>query len=353
MSFVGPGSAASASPAAHAVTEPGAVKTVTSGLTTPWGMAMLPDGSALIAERETFRLFKISPTGEKSFVGSVPRTMTTRVEDGVLGIAASNNWEHDHYIFVLHTAPDGNNRIARMTFDGSRLGDYRLLLTGIKWGEIHNGGRLRVGPDGYLYASTGEANKSSLAQNKNSLNGKILRMTFDGRPAPGNPFKNYVFSYGHRNPEGLAFDAQGRLWASEISSDKNDELNLIEAGKNYGWPTCVGPCDVAGMTNPKAYWRPSEASPSGLTYADGSLYMAAMRGRRLWRIPVSGTTLGTPVAYYTDKYGRLRTVEKVPGRNALWLSTTNTDRNGGKSFGEDKVLEVELTAPAASRDSGR
>ncbi|WP_425586348.1 PQQ-dependent sugar dehydrogenase [Streptomyces sannanensis] len=340
----GTGRAAPLPPRALAATEPVGVRTVSTGWTVPWGLGWLPDGSALIGERNSLKLFRLTRSGDKKLVGTVPHAVSSKIEEGLMGIAVSPTWQRDHYIYLLHTAAEGH-RIARMTYDGSRLGGYRSLLTGIKKNPtetIHNGGRLKFGPDGYLYAATGDALRSALAQDKNSLNGKILRLTVDGRPAPGNPFGNYVYSYGHRNPQGLAFDAQGRLWSSEIGNF-DDELNLIRPGRNYGWPLCKeGACTTAGMTNPKAQWKNYEASPSGLTYAAGSLYMAAMHGKRLWRIPVSGTTVGTPVAYYTNKYGRLRTVEKVPGRNALWLSTTNTDRNGHKPAGEDKVLEVTL-----------
>ncbi|MFJ3306618.1 PQQ-dependent sugar dehydrogenase [Streptomyces sp. NPDC086549] len=346
LAFAEPGSSASRLPGSDASTEPGDVKTVSTGWTTPWGIGWLPDGSALVGESETFKVFRLTQAGQKTLVGTVPEAETTKAEDGVLGIAVSPHWEQDHYIFVYHTA-SGGNRITRMTYDGSTLGNAHTVLTGIEWGSLHNGGRLAFGPDGYLYASTGEAGRPDLAQDKNSLNGKILRMTVDGMPAPGNPFNTYVYSYGHRNPEGLAFDAAGRLWESELGPDSNDELNLIEPGHNYGWPTCKGPCDTPGMTNPKATWDVSEAAPSGLAYADGNLYMAALRGRRLWRIPVSGTDVGTPVAYYQDLYGRLRTVAKVPGKEALWLFTSNTDHNGDEPDGSDQVLEAALK-PAAS-----
>ncbi|MGW7403999.1 PQQ-dependent sugar dehydrogenase [Streptomyces sp. NPDC054833] len=346
LALADPGSGASRLPGARAATEPGDVTSVSTGWTTPWGVSWLPDGSALVGESETFKIYRLSPAGEKILVGSVPETVTTKQEDGLLGIAVSPHWAEDHYIYVFHTADEGN-RIARMTYDGTTLGDYHALLTGIKRGDWHNGGGLVFGPDGYLYAGAGDAHQDQLAQDKDSLNGKILRLTTDGKAAPGNPFGTYVYSYGHRNPEGLAFDSAGRLWASELGPDSNDELNLIEPGNNYGWPTCVGPCDTAGMTNPKATWSVSDASPSGLAYADGNLYMASLRGQRLWRIPVSGTDVGTPVAYYQDKYGRLRAVQKVPGRAALWLFTGNTDHNGNQPDGSDQVLEAALkpTAP--------
>ncbi|MFJ1991227.1 PQQ-dependent sugar dehydrogenase [Streptomyces asiaticus] len=326
---------------ARADSAPSDIKTVSSGWSIPWGLGWLPDGSALITERDSFKLYKLTQSGTRTQVGTVPNVVTTGGEGGLMGLAVSPNWSSDHAIYLMHTASDGN-RIARMTYDGSSLGGYKAIVTGIKKNKYHNGGRLKFGPDGYLYATTGEAQTPDLAQDKNSLNGKILRMTTDGKPAPGNPFGTLVYSYGHRNPQGLTWDPQGRLWEAELGNSKYDELNLIESGKNYGWPVCEGECSTSGMTSPKRQWPTGDASPSGVTYADGALYMAALRGERLWRIPVDGTSAGTPKAYYTSSYGRLRTVETVPGKNALWLSTTNADNNGGEPDGADKVFEVGL-----------
>ncbi|MFI0817742.1 PQQ-dependent sugar dehydrogenase [Streptomyces sp. NPDC021098] len=340
LAQAGTGNAAPAA-ADSASSAPSTITTVSSGWSIPWGLSWLPDGSALITERDSFKLFKLTQSGTKTQVGTVPNVVTTSGEGGLMGLAVSPNWNTDHYVYLMHTASDGN-RIARMTYDGSSLSGYKALVTGIKKNKYHNGGRLKFGPDGYLYATTGEAQTPDLAQDKNSLNGKILRMTTDGKPAPGNPFGTLVYSLGHRNPQGLTWDAQGRLWEAELGNSTYDELNLIEAGKNYGWPTCEGSCSTSGMTSPKRQWSVGDASPSGVTYADGALYMAALRGERLWRIPVDGTSAGTPKAYYTSSYGRLRTVETVPGKNTLWLSTTNADNNGGEPDGADKVFQVEL-----------
>ncbi|GAA4610743.1 PQQ-dependent sugar dehydrogenase [Actinoallomurus liliacearum] len=320
---------------------PSTITTVSSGWTIPWGMSWLPDGSALITERDSFKVFKLTQSGTKTQVGTVPNAMTTDGEGGLLGIAVSPNWNNDHYVYIMHTASEGN-RIVRMTYDGSSLSGYTVLVQGIKKNRYHNGGRLKFGPDGYLYATTGEAQTPDLAQDKTSLNGKILRMTTDGKPAPGNPFGTLVYSYGHRNPQGITWDPQGRLWEAEFGNSKYDEVNLIEPGKNYGWPTCEGKCSTSGMTNPKVQWSVSQASPSDITYADGALYVAALKGQRLWRVPVDGTTTGTPAAYYVNTYGRLRTVETIPGKNALWLSTTNCDNNGNQADGSDKVFRIDL-----------
>ncbi|MFF8843839.1 PQQ-dependent sugar dehydrogenase [Streptomyces sp. NPDC015127] len=333
--FAGTGSASPVASGGDTVKEPSQVRTVSSGWNFPWGLSWLPDGSALIDERDSFKVFRLTPSGVKTLVGTVPHTVNSVPESGLRSIAVSPNWSQDHHVYIYHAAEEGN-RIARMTFDGSRLSNYTTLVTGIKRGGV-NGGRIKFGPDGYLYATTGEAWTSSDAQDKNSLNGKILRMTTEGKPAPGNPFGTLVYSYGHRSPQGLAWDAAGHLWATEIGKDGYDELNLIEPGKNYGWPTCEGGCSLAGMTDPKHQWRPAEAVPSGLTYADGSLYIAALRGARLWRVPVTGTTIGTPVPYFVNAYGRMRLAEKVPGQSKLWITTDKAGKDA------DRVLEVDLT----------
>lgn len=257
---------------------PSSIATVSSGWTIPWGTYWMPDGqTALITERDDFRVWKVTKDGTKTLVGTVPNAVTTNGEGGLLGVAVDPKWETNHYVYFMHTASE-DNRVVRMTYNGSSLTGYTVLLQGIKKNRYHNGGRLVFGPDGYLYVSTGEAQTPDLAQDKNSLNGKILRMTTDGKAAPGNPFNNYAYSYGHRNPQGLAFDRNGRLWEAEFGNSSKDELNLIKPGANYGWPTCEGTCDVSGMTNPKKTWSVSEASPSGIAIARNVIYMASLRG---------------------------------------------------------------------------
>jgi glucose/arabinose dehydrogenase len=330
---------------------PSAISTYSTGWTIPWGTYFAPDGqSALVTERDDkvaggqFRVYKLSTTGgTKTLVGTVPNVVTTDGEGGLLGVAFDPNWATNHFVYFMHTASEGN-RIVRMTYNGTSLTGYTTLVTGIAKNRYHNGGRLAFGPDGYLYATTGDAQTGSNAQNRNSLNGKILRMKTDGTPAPGNPFGTLVYSYGHRNPQGIAWDSQGRLWEAEFGNSMFDELNLIKPGLNYGWPTCEGTCSVAGMENPKRQWSVDQASPSGIAIVRDVVYMAALRGERLWRIPIlSGESTGTPSAYYVGTYGRLRTVTKVPGADAFWLSTTNCDNNGGAGNGSDRIMRVTVT----------
>jgi glucose/arabinose dehydrogenase len=318
--------------------------TVSTGWSIPWAIAWLPDGqSALITERDNFRVWRVTLAGQKTMVGTVPNSMTTDGEGGLMGVAVPRTWNGttDQQVFFMHTSTEGN-RIARMNFTGTALSGYTALVTGIRKSRFHNGGRIAFGPDDFLYATTGDSQQDNLAQNLGSLNGKILRMTRTGAPAPGNPFNTLVYSYGHRNPQGLAWDSQNRLWESELMNDANDELNLIRPGRNYGWPTCQGSCNVAGLENPKRTWPVSTASPSGIAIVNDTVYMAALRGQRLWRIELNEENVGTVSAFFVSTFGRLRAVAKVPGANALWFSTTNADNNGGQPDGVDRILRSEI-----------
>jgi len=169
---------------------------------------------------------------------------------------------------------------------------------------------------------------------------KNPRLRLDGRPAPGNPFDNEVFSYGHRNVQGLAFDDQGRLWASEFGQNRWDELNLITKGADYGWPDVEGSGNVRGMTNPKVVWHTDEASPSGLAYWQNSLWMAGLRGQRLWEIPVDGTKTGDPIAHFRGDYGRLRTVQVAADGGSLLLTNSNTDGRGDPASDDDRLFQI-------------
>ncbi|MCG8153946.1 PQQ-dependent sugar dehydrogenase, partial [Pimelobacter simplex] len=219
------------------------------------------------------------------------------------------------------------------------------VLTGIPTGTRHDGGRLAFGTDGYLYVSTGETGDAQLARDKKSLAGKILRITPDGEPAPDNPFGDAVWSWGHRNVEGLAFDDQGSLWASEFGDQTSDELNRILPGEDYGWPLAEGDAGPDRFTRPALTWPTDEASPSGLAFSGGYLWMAALRGERLWRVKVAGGEASDPTAYFTGQgeqtsYGRLRTVARAPdGR--LWLTTSNRDGRGDPGADDDRILLIE------------
>lgn len=317
-------------------------RTIATGLRTPWGLAFLPDGSALVSERDTGRILRIPAGGGPAKpVGRVTQTRAAG-EGGLLGLAVPPGRDPRFVFAYVTTATD--NRVLRLPWDGSRLGRGRAILTGIPKGTNHNGGALLVGPDRTLFVGTGEIYQSQLAQRRSSLGGKILHITFDGQPAPGNPFRGSpVYSLGHRNVQGLAFDSAGRLWATEFGNHDADELNLIRAGGNYGWPIHEGKADDPRYIDPVVQWSPTAvASPSGLAIVDDVAYVASLRGQRLWRVPLRGTTAGTPTAELRDRFGRLRAVAAAP-TGGLWLATSNTDGRGAPRRGDDRIVSLRLT----------
>ncbi|GLZ15107.1 oxidoreductase [Actinomadura sp. NBRC 104425] len=318
----------------------GEPRELAGNLRVPWAIAFLPGGDALVTERDTARLLRVTPQGRVGEIGRVPG-VEPGGEGGLMGVAVSPSFTRDRLVYLYFTAAS-DNRVVRYRLDGA-LRDARPIVTGIPKGANHNGGRLAFGPDGMLYISTGEVYRGELAQDRDSLGGKILRVTPDGRPAPGNPFGTRVWTLGHRNVQGMAWDDQGRMYATEFGQDRFDEVNRIEKGRNYGWPEVEGFGGRSGFTDPLLTWSTAEASPSGLAYAGGSLWAAGLRGRRLWQVPLDGSgRAGRPVARLEDRYGRLRAVVRAPD-GALWVTTSNHDGRGSPRSGDDKILVIPVT----------
>jgi glucose/arabinose dehydrogenase len=334
----------SASPSDGASTgtvRPRVLGTVADHLAVPWGVGFLPDGSALVTERDTGRVLHLTGSGTRWQVDRVGRLDAEGgpgTESGLLGVAVSPTFVADRRVFFYVTTAE-DNRIVRARFDGERLTDEKPILTGIPRGPIHDGGRLAFGPDGALYASTGETGDGALSQDPSSLAGKILRLDQDGGAAPGNFAGSRVWTLGHRNVQGLAFDPQGRLWASEFGDQTWDELNLIHKGGNYGWPDVEGRSSIGRYRNPLVVWRTDQASPSGLAYADGALWLGALHGARLWEVPLRGASVGKARDWFVGSYGRLRTVVRAPDGN-LWVTTSNRDGRGSPGPDDDRILLV-------------
>jgi glucose/arabinose dehydrogenase len=318
---------------------PKAIGPLVDRLEVPWGVDFLPDGAAVVTERISGRVLRVAADGGLSRLGTIT-TAVPQGEAGLLGVAVSPEFATDRTVF-LYLTTSSDNRVVRARLEGSRLGATSVVLDGIPAGFIHDGGRIAFGPDGYLYVTTGETGDPELAQDPDNLAGKILRITADGEPAPGNPDPGSpVWSLGHRNVQGLAWDDEDRLWASEFGASEWDELNLVEKGGNYGWPRVEGTGGGPDFVDPQLVWPVEQASPSGLAYADGHLWMAGLRGERLWRIRVSADgTASRPQAYFTEDYGRLRTVATAPD-GLLWLTTSNRDGRGTPTPADDRIIRI-------------
>jgi glucose/arabinose dehydrogenase len=319
------------------------VSVIATNLEVPWGFAFLPNGDALFTERDSGRLLRMNASGDIDEIQTLP----TRGygEGGSLGLAVSPDYERDGYVYAYYTTSQ-DNRVVRF-----RLGEEpEPILTGIPFNTYHDGGRIAFGPDGMLYIATGDAGDPSISQDRSSLGGKILRLTPDGNVPEDNPFPNSpVYSYGHRNVEGLAWDAKGRLYASEFGSSRYDEVNRIEPGENYGWPEVEGEGgESLGYVDPITAWRTSQASPSGaeilkngtIPHWEGDLFVAALRGERLWRLELGldGNVTGRE-QLLRGKVGRIRNVVQAPD-GSLWITTSNLDGRGSPAPQDDRILRL-------------
>jgi glucose/arabinose dehydrogenase len=324
-------------PTASDLSDLGTATVVASGIEVPWGLAFLPDGDALVAERESGRVIRVDGNGGRHReVLRVPGVVAEG-EGGLLGLAVPPDAGADGPVYAYLTT-DSDNRVVRFRLGSGE--EPEVVLRGVARAATHNGGRIAFGPDGMLYVGTGDAGSPETAQDPDSPNGKILRLTPDGEPAPDNPDPGSpVFSLGHRNVQGLAWDEDGRFYAVEFGQNRFDEVNLVEPGANHGWPVVEGRGDTQGgrFTDPLVVWRTDEASPSGAVVVGNTLYVAALRGERLWVVPLADGRAGEPHAVLRGKLGRLRTVAVAPD-GAVWLTTSNTDGRGVPREGDDRVL---------------
>ena len=323
------------------------VGTLATNLEVPWSFAFLPGGDALVTERDSGKLLRVRPSGEVREIQTLPEGGSG--EGGLLGVAVSPDYQEDRYVYAYYTT-ERDNRVVRFRLGGKS----EPILTGIPVNSYHDGGRIKFGPDGMLYVSTGDAGDTANSQDRGSLGGKILRIKPDGSVPSDNPFPgNPVYSYGHRNVEGLAWDAEGRLYASEFGQNTWDEVNRIEAGENYGWPEIEGNGgEDEGYVDPITVWPTSEASPSGaeimvdgvIPQWEGDLFVAALRGERLWHLELNGSGEVTGREKLLDgEVGRVRDVAQAPD-GSLWVSTSNYDSYGNPvSEQDDRIFRL---APA-------
>ncbi len=304
-------------------------------LTAPWSI-VFHDGTALVSERDSARVLEVGDDGATTEVGTIAGVVSGG-EGGLLGLAV-----HDGELYSYSTA-EGENRVERRDIAGEpgalSLGEPTTVIDGIPAAGNHNGGRIAFGPDGMLYVTTGDAGDRDSAQDVDALSGKILRLTPDGGIPDDNPFDDSpVYSYGHRNPQGIGWDADGTMYASEFGQDTWDELNVIEAGGNYGWPEAEGIADDDDFIDPVQQWTPDAASPSGIAVTASAILIANLRGERLRVVPLDD--LGSSAELLVGELGRLRDVVVTP-TGEVWVMTNNTDGRGSARDGDDRIILIE------------
>ncbi|WP_182112632.1 MULTISPECIES: sorbosone dehydrogenase family protein [unclassified Actinotalea] len=345
----GPAPSAGAGGATDEALVLGEVTEIATGLEMPWGLTFLPDGSALVSSRSAGEISHVPAGGGRASVVGVVPGVEVSAEGGLLGIVASADFDADRTVYAYVSASPTNRVVAlRLDEDLGGLTQEAVLLDGIETADRHHGGRIELGPDGHLWIGTGDAFEPENAADADSLNGKILRIATDGSIPADNPSGTAIWSTGHRNVQGIAFGPDGTVYASELGHRTWDELNVIRPGVDYGWPESEGTEGDAGEP-PIVTIHPDDASPSGIAYAGGAVWMGALGGQRLWRLPVDGgRASGEPSAHLVGEVGRIRTVEVAPD-GALWITTSNTDGAtwGGTPSrdGDDRILRVELVEP--------
>ena len=305
-----------------------------------WALAFLPDGDLLATERKgTVNL--INKEGNVSRIFTLGNVLQTG-ESGLHGIALHPDFESNQLVYLYYTYKgDGDNtqnRVSRFRFDGKTFTDEKIIVDAIPGAVFHDGGRIKFGADKNLYITTGDARNPSLAQDVNSLAGKILRVTDEGNPASGNPFGTRIWSYGHRNPQGIAWDDKGKLWETEHGDSATDEFNLIEPGKNYGWPTIRGDQKAEGLKTPVLHSGNDTWAPAGAAFINGSIFFGGLKGQALFQAKLQGDS-ATLTTHFKGELGRIRDVVLGPD-GFLYITTSNRDGRGTPAAGDDKILRI-------------
>lgn len=347
------------------------VEVVANDLEVPWGVDFLPGGNILVTERTTGQLLEISTSA--GIVASSPiASAEPRGEGGLLGVAIHPDFRDNNYIYVYETTATAEgleNRVLRFNYQSGSLSEQTVIIDNISGAFYHDGGRLAFGPDRKLYITTGDAGNPELSQATTSREGKILRLNSDGTIPEDNPFGNSVYSYGHRNPQGLTWDRSGRLFSTEHGrsgvASGLDEVNLIKQGGNYGWPYLEGdetcqeddiyspslPADLVTdceMLSPLLHSGPDITwAPASVTYVDDQLFFGGLRGQALYVVPImqSGVEiqLGDVKTYFKNHLGRVRTVVAGPNKEFLYVTTSNTDGRGQPESADDKLIRVPMS----------
>lgn len=317
-------------------------KLVAHNLKVPWGMAFIDQHKALVTQRPgTVSLLDLSADPPKLTTIKHIKAVQAVGEGGLLGIAVDPKFDKTHWVYLYYTVGhrgDYSNKVVRYHYTQHTLKQPKVLVNNIPGARIHDGGRLRFGPDHKLYITTGDADDQRLAQDKSSLGGKILRINRDGSIPKDNPDQHSpVYSYGHRNPQGLAWDRQSQLWSTEHGSYAHDEINLIKKGNNYGWPVIEGKESQPGMQTPIKQSGRQTWAPSSAMIDHGSLYFTGLRSRQLYRFNLKTHRLHTQ---FKNRLGRLRNIIKGPQDKYCYLLTSNRDGRGSPDDQDDKILQL-------------
>lgn len=314
------------------------VSIIAENLSIAWALDFLPDKRIIFTQRDG----KVNIIDNGSVIDVADINVHHEGEGGLHGIAVDPDFEENNYIYIYYTTQssgqNSTNRVSRYTLNNNSLEGETILVDNIPGARIHDGGRIKFGPDGYLYIATGDAAEPSLAQNTNSMAGKILRVDRNGNGVFGNPFGNLIYSYGHRNPQGLAWDENGQLFETEHGNSATDEFNRIDAGNNYGWPTIRGSETRNGMQSPLIQSGNTTWAPAGLGYVDGKFYFGGLRGNALFEVEqVNGEFILTE--HFKGEYGRIRDVVVGPDK-MLYITTSNRDGRGVPSENDDRIIRV-------------
>lgn len=321
------------------------IEVITENIGIPWEILFLPDNEMLVTLREG-KLLRLDPNGNLLQVINLEETSAAgTTSGGALGMALHPKFSSNNWIYIYETVQKEGpaNRVARYTFDKqSGLTEQNIILDDLPTGKFHNGGRIKFAPDGMLYVTTGDEDEDATAQDPYSVAGSIIRVQDDGSIPTDNPFGNPVWTYGHRNPQGLTWDNAGMMWSTEHGNVAHDEINLLKPGENYGWPVIRGAESKEGLISPVAESGESWTwAPSAIEYLNGSLFFAGLRGEALFEAVLDGDTIVEIKAHLFSDFGRIRVVRIGPDGN-FYLATSNTDGQGGGTVraGDNKIIRI-------------